>query len=650
MKHRFMIRIGFIFVFLCLFLQFGIAQSSIKTVKTYSYQTDFLFSDEWQYLSTDMYLFNAAKFSNLVNDLQQTKKKNTIWKKVDRDIIEYLLITANIKDVRYFGGDLTYPIYNFQASYLNKEGYRVHVDETDEVIRIFDNLPLHPQRAVIDGTIHGEIITRNNKDRILNIIADQLIGLSELSSPTVASLALIRELGRFMKSSTAKNVYRFNSTIRLYEGQDFSKRFYSIDLYSFMPGHKRNLNIQTDALHKFFVTDNNPTISRELLQELIDYHPYPFFAVVNYKSRYVSEDLVADEINSETIQSHRQKIKRKFEEGTIPSKSTYLNELRLLDFLENYIEFKTRVNTYRLNEKNQITQDISRILFLVAESYAGLHSEFNNRELEFSKDPGYQNNFRDKYLNILQKAKVNLELNGPLKNIKSINNCLLEHEDKQVNSFHLSSLESHLEILYGLKISENEENSELGRKILKLIDQIEADIFRRDYSSDLLLIRHEDDMELAGQLRDVIVSKTSASYCRKCKAEAKKEIDALTIRINLLKQQQMAIKITKLRKEANEIIYFASYKEHCVGQVLDELYPVESEAPKHIQLLFETTRNLVVKRHILEQLLQIRYQQTQTIQAENEIQEYEILIRDIKEGYQNLCPKLTELCICDMHR
>ncbi len=649
---RIAIRIGFGFIIMFLAVSFGWSQgkASIKTISSYSYRTDFEFSDEYQYLSTDLYLFNSHKFTNLVNDLNPKQKKNPFWKKVDREIIEYLLITANVKDVKYFGGDLTYPIYNFKADYLNDDGYRVQTDDTDEVIRIFDNLPLHPQRGSIDGKIQGEIITRNNQDRILSMIADQLIGLSELTNPTTASFALIRELGRFMKTSTTKNLYRFSSTIRLYEGQDFSRRFYSIDIYSFMPSHKRHLALDTTLLGSYFHENEEPVISRELLEGMIPYHPYPYFAVVNYKSRYVSEDLLADQINAESIQSHRQKIKKKFEEGTIPSQSTYIQEIQFLDFLERYLEFKTQVNTYRLNEKNQITQDISNILFLVADSYRRLQQEFQRCELEYASEVAYQNSFREKYQQVLDKAALHLEINGPLKQIKTLDTYLSLHEEQPVHQFTSKDLETHLEVLQSLKLPDHQLSSDLARQLTQVRQAIEEELFRQQFVQDLLLLKHEQDFSVAMQQRDLLLEKLSNTHCQPCRIRVEDDIEAFNRRYEQYRAAKLARELTSLQKEARETLYFASFKEHCMLEILQDRFPTEEEAPKHIQLLFENLRNLVVKRHILEELLDRRYEQITSVQNETRLEEYRILIRDLREGYQGMCEKLSDLCLCEVNR
>ena len=118
MKRKF-----YYFFYLLLFIfqvPFLYAQQGIKTLPEFKYTVKYKFTDEWQYLSTDMYLFNSAKFNHLINDIAEKNSLNygKKWmkkKKKNAEFIEYLMLTANIKDVKFFGGDLTYPIYNFQV-------------------------------------------------------------------------------------------------------------------------------------------------------------------------------------------------------------------------------------------------------------------------------------------------------------------------------------------------------------------------------------------------------------------------------------------------------------------------------------------------------------------------------------------------------
>jgi len=634
-------------IFFLLIFASAFGQSSIKTHKLYEFKTAEVLSDEYQYLSTELYLFNASQFTGLVNALDPRKKKGPfLWRKINQDKIEYLMITANIKDIKYYGGDIIYPIYSFQATPLDKDGYEVHVDDNQEVIRIFDNLPLNPGRNAIDADIKGEIITTSTKDKILNIIADQLINISEVPSPTVASLGIIKEFGRFMKMSTGKNLYKFNSTIRLYEGQDFSKQFYSLDVYCFTPSMQSEFNFSTDSIDLFLKNKSNPEIDRKILAGLIEFSEYPYFIVVNYKSRYKSEEIIMDDITVESIAKHRIKIKQKFEDGTIPSQSAYIQEIKMLDFLEEFVEFKTQINTYRLNEKNQITQDISKILYLVAEAYTKMQRSYANREIEFKNDQTYQNSFREKYLNILAKADLMLELNQPLKNIRDIYSCI-NPQKRYIAEPSAVELENQLRVLHQFVIPEYAAQKELAMTISKKIGENERVIYQQSYEKAIQQLKSNQQIPEGIVTRDLLINQIKNSNCKTCLTEVRQTIEEFNQRYELSRRVEIEKTIRNTRKEAKDLIYFCLYKEKCVSETIDLLYPDPLTKPKHVDRLVNFTNELIVKRSILEQLIEMRFEDTDYVQMEGINNDMTVLIKDLKDGYSGLCIKMSELCKCN---
>ena len=105
------------------------AQRDIEPKLIFSDTSNFSFTGEWQYLSTEIYLFNGEKFSNLINELDfvRTKPKSGFSRRkgLSEEYLEYLFITASLKNVRFFGDkDLTYPLYNFQISRDKDSKYR----------------------------------------------------------------------------------------------------------------------------------------------------------------------------------------------------------------------------------------------------------------------------------------------------------------------------------------------------------------------------------------------------------------------------------------------------------------------------------------------------------------------------------------------
>ena len=170
-------------IFLFLLYNSVFAQENIKTFAAYKQKVNFEFSSEWQYLSTDLYLLNSDKFAYLINQIAMTgsgKKK----KRSGNDYIQSLFIQATIKDIKFFGGDMVYPIYSFQIQ--KDEKYTTQIADNAGVIRLIDNLPLNASKDYINAEISGDIITNNNKNQFLMLVAKQLQNISRFSQPNTA--------------------------------------------------------------------------------------------------------------------------------------------------------------------------------------------------------------------------------------------------------------------------------------------------------------------------------------------------------------------------------------------------------------------------------------------------------------------------------
>ena len=85
---------------------YSAAQTNIEPYLLYSDTVTFPFTSEWQYLSTDIFLFNPDKFGDVINELDfyeyAAGKKRRKKKKSPQEWIEYLFITASLRNVRFF--------------------------------------------------------------------------------------------------------------------------------------------------------------------------------------------------------------------------------------------------------------------------------------------------------------------------------------------------------------------------------------------------------------------------------------------------------------------------------------------------------------------------------------------------------------------
>ena len=623
----------------------SIAQSSIKTVKNFQHVSGFDFSDEYQYLSTDFYLFNEKRFGKLINDLHHKSKRRFI-RKIQEEKIEYLMITANIKDLKYFGGDLSYPIYSFQTDMDKEGGYKVHVLDNDKVIHLIDNLPLSPGIANIDASIEGNIITDRTKDKVIRSVADQLISLSEIPNPSGAALAVIRELGKFMKTSTSKNMYKFNSTIRLYESQDFNKQFYSLDLYVFLPSNKKGAYIDTQKLEDYLAQSDNPEINREQLEELIGYKGYPYFAVVNYKSKYSSEDISGDEITVASIQKRRQRINQKFEKGNIPNKNTYHHEIKFLEFLEKFAELKSQVNTYRLNKKNELTSDYSRTMLLIAEQYIDLQKSYRACETEYKNDATYKSSFRDKYQNILDKAGLYLEMDNPLKSTKEMVAALLCLDTTEVEQFSVNQREKLIRELRGVDLPKDEENRVLIKTLTARISTLEAIQYTEVFEDQVIELNHSSIDQQSMNLRDRLAQAAKNSYCLYCKQNVMEALEAFDLRVKNEKLKIAREHNKQILQEARDVVYKALKQEYCFKLWYQSNFS-DTIVPPHITLLFDQFSQLQGKRRTLEGFITMDFYSLELETLEEYNQNLKDLCQTIDNGYKSLCIKQPDACACE---
>ncbi|RLD83727.1 MAG: hypothetical protein DRJ10_02955, partial [Bacteroidetes bacterium] len=321
------------------------AQVTIKTLAVYKKAVDFNFSSEWQYLSTDLYLFNTGKFGYLINQIVAANNVGKKKKKWQQETIQSIFIKAIIKDVKFFGSDMVYPIYNLKVS--KDQDYTTQASANVEVIRLIDNLPLTGAKDFIDAELSGQIITQKNSNEFLRLVATQLQNISKYSKPNVAILDLVGELGKFIESKTTGKQYKFSSTIRLYEDQDFSKRLHSINIFVLLPSSIEKINVTTDNLTNYLNTTEYPIIDQKKLRQFLNFRRYPMIVIANYKSRYNSQPVIGDQINFDYIAERKLKVSNAYQSELI-NKDTYVQENMLISYLELFARFKLDINNYKL--------------------------------------------------------------------------------------------------------------------------------------------------------------------------------------------------------------------------------------------------------------------------------------------------------------
>ncbi len=627
-------------IFLFLLYNSVFAQENIKTFAAYKQKVNFEFSSEWQYLSTDLYLLNSDKFAYLINQIAMTgsgKKK----KRSGNDYIQSLFIQATIKDIKFFGGDMVYPIYSFQIQ--KDEKYTTQIADNAGVIRLIDNLPLNASKDYINAEISGDIITNNNKNQFLMLVAKQLQNISRFSQPNTAVFELIGELGKFLESKTTGKQYKFSSTIRLYEDQDFNRRLHSINIFIFIPSSLKKVTVTTGNLSNY-INSENPVINQKKLRQLITFRRYPMMIVVNYKSRYESEPVIGDQIDYEYIAERKRKISNAYKNELI-NEQTYTFENELIKYLELFVRLKLDINNYSLNKQNKITDDFRKNIFVIMQDYRKMLDYKNSKERQYYNNSGFNDEFKEKYENILNTAKIYLAGDQDLKNIKDVMNIIYRNARQDNIKRDSAMMEHDLKLLHSINFPDSEKESLEARLVQKNIQETEKIVYDNEFSYlvNKLYIMPLDAENFKN--RDVYSKLASYTNCSLCRQKLTTAINNYTTRYERL-QKNIANELNEQEKQKSMSLLFDYIKKkNCIES---NLISLTKESKPEFFSLFEAEYSRF--KGFLEALSNLVKINAENLNIEN-IQEQnanmQTLRKKIMNSYKNLKTGFPDLCSCE---
>ena len=630
--------------FLLLLCQQAFAQRNIETRLGYSYNDDFAFTDEWQYLSTDIYLFNGNRFTRVLNELEKGVRKP---KKKYGNSLEYLFITAQLKNMKLFGNDgIVYPLYNF---YINqdKREYKTQVSDHLEVVRIIDKMPLSSTQNSIDAVINAKAVTNNDGDQVFSLVANQLVNLSKLTNPSSAVLSLVGEFGNLLSARTHKKEYKFSSTIRLYEGQDFDTRLHSVRIYVFVPGDVKTVTIKSAKLGDYLSKTSNK-LDRKSLEEFIGYKDYPYMVVANYKSLYRMDVLTGDEVTLDLIEKRKQKIQNAYEQKLV-NDETYRQEKLYVEFLRVFAEMKQNLNTYRLNYRNNSPEVNAKNLFGIVQEYKRLRSTFDAREKEFAKNSTYQNIFKPEYESILNNADLYLEADHNLKNGKVLVNTLreLENEPKSWNT--PEKREAALAKLYAVELPRPEylSASVEGEAIIKLIKKLEDQQFAEVFAQDLQKLSEAPATDETLAQRNTLLDRAASSKCQSCRDKVRDAVTEYNKRYDSFKLKQALKKKDDLNQLAEQTVFKYLKRQLCIESNLQTATASVSTAlEQYVTRMHEKNNELGKSIKALDQ----HNKQEPELSKLPKVQEYNTklqhLIKEVEQNFEILYSLDKTLCNC----
>jgi len=613
-----------------------IGQEILEAKLEFKKDANFQFTDEWQYLSTDVYLYNGSKFVSVLNGLGKKKKGEEI---------QSLFCTIKIKNVKLFdNSDVVYPLYNFHIE-TDKNGYTSQIGDNLEVIRVIDKLPLTADENTLDAEINLKAISTNRSAEIMQLVASQLVSVSKITNPTQAVLSLVGEYGKLVETTTSKKEFKFSSTIRLYEEQNFDMKFHSIRIYVMAPGTAGTNGLKTSALEKFVETNERPDFDRKKLEELINYKNFPYIVVINYKSLYKMETLTGDEVTQETIDRRKQKVKKDFDLGLINTE-TYKHEDLYVGYLNLFNDLKKALNLYKLNYEIRNTEAISKNLFNIVQNFSALKEMYNSRLREYETNNTFNRLFKSEYKAIYNHAELYLEKDPNLRNAKSLVNTLYELNRTSVKSLNVEQREDFLYKLHALDLPDIEfiKNYAEGEMIIKHITNLEDIHFNQVFVGKIQNLKNTPAVPNNLSVRNELVDQTKATNCKMCRTKAIDAITEFNDRYELYRIKTLEHIKDSINDVANGRIIDYLKKKDCVNKNLSnkEISDKLGSTKPFIMSKYDNAVNNTdrLQKKITEQ---VKFSKVDDIY--NYVYDIEKLMEGIDNDYKNIC-KMEELCNC----
>lgn len=579
------------------------SQRDIEPTLIFSDTVNYHFSGEWQYLSSDIYLFNGERFSKLINELdfvrQDKESSGGLFRRktsLNQEFLEYLFITVRLKNVKFFGdNDVTYPLYNFQISKDKDNKYQTFVSDNIDYVRLIDNLPLYSASDFIDAELKVRAITNNDRDQILGLVASQLKSLSKIQTPTNALLGIIGEFGNFIEANTKKKEYRFSSTIRLFEQKNFDTRLHSVRIYALTTNNSKPILVDLEPIKALLDTSPSPEVSRKLLADLLNYKDYPLIVVANYKSLYRMEQVTGDEVNFANIEKRKLKIENDYKAGLI-NVETYRQERDFISFITIFANLKNHLEVYSLNYRTGNTEAIAGGLFKLTQYYRQLIKAYDEIQFKYRGNSTYQTVFKKEYESIMGYAGLYLDEDHNLKSVKDLVQTLVNIE-KQIPVKTAAQLES---TISSLRFSDvfrphHTEQTIEGQLIRASIEKYEQQLYTQHFEKSIATldktVPDKSNRNAPDELRQMLRS-TSCGLCRTKGFDA---INAYNMRYEEFERQLALMRRDSIVREYQSWIFAQIQKLGIAKENLNTFYPENrnSETRNYLETkLMEADRDI----------------------------------------------------------
>ncbi len=611
------------------------AQDIIVVNPEFKKTVPYEFNSEWHYLTSDMYLFNGTKFQTTLNGIYSALPKK---KRAETPTPENILITASIDGTAL--GKLSYPIFNFTVKATDGT-MKTYTADSYEAIRLMDNLPLTSiGNSKIDCNINIDIITKATPNKIFDFVATQLKSISDFSAPLSAAKTLVGELGSLITSKTNNKEYKFNSTIRLYEEEGFSKRVASVSVYAFIPSQQGTAGINPEALYKYIDETDNPKLDRDKIASLVKCSQYPFMVIVNYKSKYASDPVIGDQTTSETVEARLAKVKKAYENALL-SPEIYTQELKLIDYLNDFVTLKSSINNYTLNTKNRITDDFKPMFLQIFEDYMKLRSTLSSRIKEFGGNAVFKNEFLPTYQTIITNAEGYLDGDNNLKNIKNIALALDEYNTVRKTRTPEEN-EKTLSILHSIQFPEHSGDNAALSELRAITANIENEQYTKVFDTKVNQLKTMHPGAETTSFCEKLKSEVNSTYCRLCRERANAVINDYMQRQEDENNRLAAQKLDAAIANARDQIFSILQKEKIIRRHFDNDFP--EGMTEDVEFMKEDFDRLQQNRKKLQSALNNDYSGLNTTQINIATEEIEYQAQDLAKILERICKRMPTLC------
>ncbi len=643
MKNKLQMRRLILILSIISLFSISYGQSYLKTVKLGTVKSNYQFSEEWQYVSSDLYMFNTQKFADILNKIISGKKH--FWFRRPRYNIRNILVTMNLKGLGGVYDQLTFPLFNYKIEVDQNGNYKI-TTHTSEVTRIIDNYPVPAIKDFITANVSVQVITKDKQVQVYKLAASQLEKISMLATnPTTAVMQLVGEFGKMIEAVADNKQYQFNSTIRIYNNENFNQKLYSVVVFVFLPSsvNEFNLKLNLDDLKKYIENDTSPVINRKILYKYIKIKKYPYAVIVNYKSKYIPD--VPEEVDFDIIKARENKLQSDLNRGVI-NKDIYDLEKQLLGYLKLYAQLQLDLHNYFLNLENRTTEDFSMFYYYIMRDYWQMRNYYNNVFKERAGNRLFKSEFASIYKKFATKANVDLSANPNLQNIKSLVNTLfyLENTPKSQLPLDSASVENYLASLNSVPLPKSETTSPQIQLINKWKNYLDNLLYTRDYQRKILQL---SSLPVNDQTyRKVLEFQQlhSSTQCELCKQKINEFVQEFMKKYKAYKLQIAQDTFEQVQLRVRSDLIDITKKLSCIKTNLDN-YP--GTKPAYIQLIEQNAVNIDQDRQTLLGMLNKNYLFTNVSQIEQQTTEMENLLSRIKEQLRALCKQDSDICSCE---